>query len=275
MSLGYILKKNSLQIAISFLLILVEAIAMLFMPLFIGYAINDLLDTNFRGIWQLASLGICIVVLGMLRRFFDSRIYANIYVKLSGKMIEANSKSTTSKLTARISMLRELVDFLENYLPELFINLIGLLGTLTVLYTLNFNIFLGCLTTFTLMFLIFLFSGKYTKSINYHYNNILEKQVSVVESRNDKLVANHIKKLMKWNIKLSDLEALIFGIIWLGMILLIVYAIIEAVSLGTLEIGIIMSIIMYVFQFAEDSGMLPLYYQEFLRLKEISERLKN
>lgn len=35
-----------------------------------------------------------------------------------------------------------------------------------------------------------------------------------------------------------------------------------------------MAMVMYVFQFAEGAGMLPLYVQQFLRLQEISTRLK-
>lgn len=50
---------------------------------------------------------------------------------------------------------------------------------------------------------------------------------------------------------------------------------VKAANDGTLKAEAIMSIVMYVFQFAEGSGMLPLYYQQYLRLNEISERLRS
>ena len=78
---------------------------------------------------------------------------------------------------------------------------------------------------------------------------------------------------MRWNIKLSDLETINFSIIWFFMIALLLFSIKSSVVGGIVEYGTIFSIIMYVFGYIENSLTLPLYYQQLVRLKEISERL--
>lgn len=170
-------------------------------------------------------------------------------------------------------MLSELTDFFENSFPDLINSLIGLVGTVVILYALDFEIFLGCLAVLLLMVVVFWATSGRTKSLNYHYNNELEKQVTAIDNRTQQPLLHFMSGLMRWRIRLSDLETLIFGVIWLGMVGLIIFSVTEAVGSGTLKTGAIMSIVMYVFQFAEGSGMLPLYFQQFLRLQEISGRL--
>ena len=77
---------------------------------------------------------------------------------------------------------------------------------------------------------------------------------------------------MKWNIKLSDLETINFSIIWFFMISLLIFSI-KTASENALEYGTVFALIMYVFEFIENSLTLPLYYQNLIRLKEISNRL--
>ncbi|MXX72622.1 MAG: hypothetical protein F4205_08970 [Gemmatimonadetes bacterium] len=78
--------------------------------------------------------------------------------------------------------------------------------------------------------------------------------------------------MMRWNIRLSDLEAANFGINWVLMIALLVFAV-SAATTETAEYGTVFAVVMYVFQFVESMLMLPFFYQEWLRLREISVRL--
>ncbi|PID64694.1 MAG: hypothetical protein CR962_01205, partial [Gammaproteobacteria bacterium] len=122
---------------------------------------------------------------------------------------------------------------------------------------------------------VFMATGKLTTRLNHHYNNTMEEQVVAIDKRTTMPIRGFMQRLMKWNIKLSDLETVIFGVIWLAMVALIVFSVVQAVGAGNaIKVGAVMSIVMYVFQFAEGAGMLPLYFQQFLRLQEISLRLK-
>ncbi len=276
MTLFSIFKRYRWRMSMTLVLILAEATALLMLPLVIGFAVDGLLKNDNTGIWQLGFLGLGVVISGSLRRLYDTRVYSSIYIDLSTETVENGDNDSTSKLNARVTMLKELVEFLENQLPELLNNVIGLVGTVIILFSLNFNIFLGCLAVLVLMIVVFMATGKLTTQLNHHYNNAMEDQVGAIENRKNLPVRGFMKRLMSWNVKLSDLETFIFGVIWLGMIVLIVFSVIQAVNTEqALQAGAVMAIIMYVFQFAEGSGMLPLYFQQFLRLQEISSRLQN
>lgn len=275
MTLLAIFKRYRWRISFTMLLVLLEAIGMLLLPLVIGFAIDGLLAGSYVGVWQLSAVGVGILVSGSLRRLYDTRLYSGIYVDISTETTEKDSLSDTSKLNARVLMLKELVEFFENSFPELMVSVIGLVGTVVILYTLDFEIFLGCLAVLLLIIVVFALTSNYTTKLNHHFNNTLEGQVTAIENRKATSIRGFMTGLMRWNIKLSDLETLIFGIIWLGMVGLIVFSVVEAVGDGSLKVGAVMAIVMYVFQFAEGTGMLPLYYQQFLRLQEISNRLKD
>ena len=79
--------------------------------------------------------------------------------------------------------------------------------------------------------------------------------------------------MMKWNIKFSDLEAKNFSLSWIALIGFLVLSIVIAVSDGMVQYGALFSLIMYVFQFMENVVNLPFFYQNWLRLKEINQRL--
>lgn len=259
-------------------LVLLEAGASLLIPLAIGFAIDGLIAGSYTGVWQLAGVGIALTVSGSLRRLYDTRVYSGIYVDLSSEVAHGEHEGeppTTSALSARITMLKELVEFFENSFPELIVSLVNLVGTVVILWALDFEIFLGCLAILVLILLVFYFTSKYTTTLNQNYNNTMEQQVSALENRHSQPIRPFMAKMMRWNIKLSDLETAIFGIIWLGMSALIVFSVVEAVGDGSLKSGAVLSMVMYVFQFAEGSGTLPLYYQQYLRLEEISSRLKS
>ncbi|WP_251357842.1 ABC transporter six-transmembrane domain-containing protein [Kangiella sp. TOML190] len=274
MTLFSIYKRYKWRISLTMALVGIEAVAMLLLPLVIGFAIDDLLADSYSGLWQLTLVGVTVLTSGSLRRFYDTRVYSSIYVDLSSETAEVDKESSTSRLNARITMLKELVEFFENSFPELIFNLIGLVGTVIILYSLDYDIFLGCLAILVFMFIVFGLTGKRTKQLNHQYNDVFEAQVEAIEQRSKSSIRGYMKQLMAWNIRLSDLETIVFGLVWFGMVGLIIFSVVEAVGDGNIKVGLAMSTIMYVFQFAEGSGVLPLHFQQFLRLTEISSRLK-
>ena len=212
------------------------------------------------------------MAIAILRRIVDSRAYARIYAKLGEELVAGQSESSTSTKTARLGMLREIVEFLENSLPELITSVLQLAGVILILSTLNLPIFGGCVVVIGVTVAIYVLTGRLTTRFNRSYNDQYELQVDAVESGDAARVGRHIRDMMRWNIKLSDLEAANFGIVWLFMIALLVFSI-GAAAGDIVEYGKVFAIVMYVFQFMEAVMSLPLYYQQWLRLREISGRL--
>ena len=272
-SLLNIFKRFKLKINFTLTLSFLESIIFLLFPLFIGFAINDLLKSEYTWLIYLGLLGIASLVVGAGRRFFDTRAYAYVYEEISTELVEKERKKeiSVSKTNARVGLLNEFVEFFENSFPEILTSFIGLFGTLFILFFLSKFIFFGCL--FMIILIIFVYGITSNKNLKYNkeYNDVLENQVGRISDKKF-LIKNHFKNLMKWNKKLSDLETINFSIIWLFMIGLLLFSI-KTASLNALEYGTIFALIMYVFEFIENSLTLPLYYQKLIRLKEISSRL--
>ncbi len=270
-----LLKEYKLKFGLTLFLILLEAGLAILFPLFIGYAIDGAINGNNYGAIQLGLLGLAALIVGVGRRVFDSRFYAKVYKNLGLKIISKLQDSQSSKKSARLGMIGELIEFLENSLPELISSIIGLVGVIVIIASLNLNVFYGSLIVTLIIFVVYRLSSKKTIKLNKSSNDEFEKQVQVISNNNEKELKLHLQEMMKWNIKLSDLEAANFSISWIVLISFLVGSIVVAVSDGIVQYGALFALIMYVFQYMENVLNLPLFYQNWLRLKEIRERLEN
>ena len=82
----------------------------------------------------------------------------------------------------------------------------------------------------------------------------------------------HFRNLMRWNIRLSDLETANYEVIFLGVVALMFYSPIALVT-GDVQAGTVVAALMYVFGYIEGLLILPYYAQQSIRLVEISRRL--
>lgn len=272
MSLKSIFLQFKWKFLITLFLVLSEAVLELFFPLFIGWAIDDVLKNEYRGCVYLMILGVFAIIAAGGRRFFDSRFYGEVFEKL-GFDLTNQSNASTSKKSARLGMLSEVIEFLEHSIPSIIISFISLVGTLVIVATLNTKIFIGCLIALVVVFLFYFFTRNKTIFYNTEYNNELERQVDVISKKDIPSLKIHLKNLMKWNIKLSDLEAINFSLAWMIMMGFLVLSIIWAVDNDTPQYGKIFALVMYIFEYIESVIVLPFFYQQWLRLKEISVRL--
>lgn len=257
-----------------FFLILLESAIELVIPLFIGFAIDDALDGSHMGALQLGVLGTFIILIGGGRRFFDSRIYAKVYRRLGTVMLLKIEKDQASVKTARLGMVNEIVEFFENSFPVLISTIVGMIGVVIIIASLNLNVFVAGLVATFLVFLIYFLTRKRTTRFNSAHNNEFEKQVNVITTNDGTLLASHLKNMMKWNIKLSDLEVFNFSMSWLVLMAFLVLSIVFSVSTGNVAYGALFSLVIYVFQYIESVIALPAFYQNWLRLKEIKARLE-
>ena len=267
-----LLKRFAGRFVLTLSLVVLEAAGWILFPLVIGRAIDGVLANSARGLYELAILGTVTMGIAVVRRLVDSRAYAGIYATLGEEMASSAEGAGTSTRTARLGMLKEIVEFFENSLPELINSVLGLGGILLIVATLNFPVFLGCLAAAAATVILYALTGRLTTRYNQGLNDEHEQQVDAVHSGDPRRLGKHLRAMMRWNIRLSDLEAANFGINWVFMIALLVFAVSAAVQ-ETAEYGAVFAVVMYVFQFMESMMMLPFFYQEWLRLREISGRL--
>ena len=257
-------------------LVILEGTGYLLFPLFIGFALDDMVDGSYAGLINLGILGVVEMILGAGRRFFDTRIYARVYIDMGAKIIDDNPEESKSVISARVHMFEELISFMEKSIPEIITSLVGLIGTVIIIQSFSLFIFTGCIICLVLSIVVFGITSKRTLRFNRNYNDMMEEQVRIIETRNPVRVNKYLKNLMRWSIKLSDLETINFSIIWLGMMGLLVFSIYDtASSAEAVQYGSVLTIVMYVFYFVENAQYMPYYYQHWLRLKEILRRLSN
>ncbi len=274
MHLKQVFSQNKWRFVLTTVLILLEGGLLILFPLFIGKAIDGVVNNLYHGVIQLGLLGFVLIVVGVGRRVFDSRFYAKVYRQIGVTTIIRLKGKQTSVKTARLHMVKELIEFFENSLPELINNIIGLLGVVGILFTLNQKVFLGSLVVTGIIIFIYWLSSNRTILYNEKANNELERQVDIVSQDNTVQLGIHLKEMMRWNIKLSDLEAMNFSLSWLVALSFLLVSIIASIGDGIVTYGTLFALVMYVFQYIENVINLPFFYQNGLRLKEIVLRLK-
>ncbi len=274
-SLKNIVFRFKWKVIFTFLLVVIESLLEILYPLLIGLAINDLLDSKYNGVVYLAGLGVLSLIFGSARRFYDTRIYSGIYCQIAPEMVakEKERGSSVSKISARSNLLTEFVEFLENSMPEIIGSIVSLVGIMAIIAALNLNVFFACIAILVVMFIVYGLSGKRNYKLNANYNTQLEKQVEAIESKKSSIVKSHYRALMKWNVKLSDLETINYFIIWISVIALFVFTPIAVIEGGVLKYGLVFSVFMYVFDYTDKTITFPLHIQQLIRLKEISGRL--
>ncbi|MDT7831318.1 ABC transporter six-transmembrane domain-containing protein [Flavobacteriaceae bacterium S356] len=274
MNIRAILKQYRPRFVFTFLLLLLESGINILFPLFIGYAIDNAINGSYTGALYLGGLSISALVVGVIRRVFDSRFYAKVYQNIGLKADVKIQDKPSSVRAARLSMIGELVEFLENSLPELINTVIGFIGVIVIMATLNMAVFYSSVMVSLLIFLVYWLSSKKTIAFNKSSNDEFEKQVIIIATNDKKLLSHHLKEMMKWNIKLSDLEALNFSISWIALSIFLVASIVISIHSGILKYGLLLSLVMYVFQYMESVINLPFFYQSWLRLREIKTRIE-
>lgn len=259
------------KLSITFLLVILEAGGWILFPFVIGVAINDYLEGSYRGLILFGLLGLTSLILMTVRRLYDTRLYARIYEETG--IMAVKQKTKLSAKTARLNMLREIVEFFEHSMPELINSFAILFGSLFFLAFLNTKVFAASLLVSLSIVIIYGLSTRKTLSYNHEFNNEFEKQVEVVRDSDVSGIRHHIVRLNKWTIKLSDIETLNFGLTWMLVMGLQIFAIIASASEAA-AYGTMLSIVLYVFEFTETSIEIPYAWQEYIRLKDIVARLR-
>ncbi len=274
-SLRKIANHYKAKVAITWALLLGEAISILLFPLAIGFSIDSLMKESNTGVITLGILCIVVLVFAAGRRFYDTRVYAVIYQEMATTLVEQkrNGGATTTKLTAQVNFLNEVIDFFEDSLPSLIGAAITFLGVIVMLGLFDLWMMVSCLVVSVLVIIIYALSEKRIFTYNRYQNDELESQVDVLSENQHRRVHVHFARMMKWNIKLSDLETLNYSVVWIVMAILIILSIILVVANTSITYGQKITSIMYVFEYIEVVMSFPIFYQQWVRLSEIMQRL--
>ena len=275
LTIGTLLRLFRGRVSLTWLMILGETSLTALIPLFIGFAIDGLLAGGLQELWQLAGLMTALILLSVIRRVYDTRVYGTIRVEL-GKTQAARSQSLpVSSLNARLGMGRELVDFLETTLPEAMSAAVQLLISVLVLYAFSPVLALAGVIAVIAMVAIYTLFHRRFYLLNGALNQQVEKQVSRLEKRRSNLTRSHLLCLRRLEVRLSDTEAVLYGAIFVVLLGFVLFNLWHATTVLSLTAGMIFSIVSYSWEFVESALAVPITLQNWSRLSEIAQRLNS
>ena len=273
LSLGSILRVFWPQVGVTWALTLLETLILVALPLLIGRSIDGLLN----GVWDpfIALLIAMAILLAMSvgRRLYDTRAYGKIRVELGAAVVEKAKDQPVSTTNARLEMSRELVTFLEAEAPIVIMALIQVLVSLIILYSFH-GLLAATAGAATLLALIIygVSSGRFFQ-LNSDLNAQAEKQVSVLEGCVRKAIHAHLSALRRHEVRISDTEALVYGLIFMVLLAMLATNLWFAATQLSATPGEIFSIVTYSYEFIESAVMLPAALQSLTRISEITQRI--
>ncbi len=273
LTIATLLRRFLRPISLTWLQTLVETALMALIPLLIGFAIDGLLADDTTALLQLAAVLAGLIVVGVVRRIYDTRVYGTIRVALCTALTERAGDSPVSTVNARLGMGRELVDFLELEVPEIMASAVRLAIALIVLFAFHPVLFHAALAATLLMVALYaLCHGRFYR-LNGDYNQQSEQQVRVLEARAPAGILSHLTRLRRIEIKLSDTEAAVFGAIFTVLLGLILFNLWFSVTHVETTVGTTFAIISYSWEFVESALVLPETLKGWSRLSEIMARI--
>lgn len=263
------------KLALTWCLLAVENFLMALIPLFVGYSIDDLLNGSFQQVWLLAGILILLVAVAVLRRIYDTRVFGDVKIDLSRKVDHRLQEHSVSIRNARLTMSREIVEFLENDIPLLFTAIIQIAVAISILFSFDGALGVAAIVTLLIMLMIYALIHRRFLKLNGLLNTQLEKQVSLLTINKPTEVLRHFRELRKSEVKLSDTEAVIYGLIFLLLFGFVIANLVSATHISVITAGAIFSIVTYSLEFVESAITLPLTLQQLTRVGEITNRLNN
>lgn len=261
--------------AVTWGLVLLEALALVALPVTIGRSVDDLLDDRCSGVFVLGGLCLVLLFVGAGRRFYDTRAYAHVYRTVVDELVEDEKRKRTplSAVSARVSLFEEFIGFLEESIPSLLNEAVGLLGTLALIALIDLRVFFACLAAAAVTVAVYWLSEARIYTLNRGWNDEAERKVAVLQHGDRAAARGHFRSLTGWQVRLSDLETANYAIIWLALSVVVIYTVVTVARSGVATVGEVIAAVMYVLGFAEAVLTVPIHYAQLIRLREVSTRL--
>jgi len=218
LSIGSIMKVFWLQISVTWALTLFETLILVTLPLLIGWSIDGLLTDNWAPFTWLVSAMAILLTVSVCRRLYDTRAYGRMRVDLGTAVVERATDKPVSMTNARLNMSRELITFLETEAPIVIMALLQVIVSLVILYSFHGLLAATAGGATVLALLIYgVSSGRFFK-LNGDLNAQSEQQVTVLEGGVRAAIASHLSALRRHEVRLSDTEAIVYGLIFVALL---------------------------------------------------------
>ncbi len=266
------------RLALTYTLFSLETFGLLMRPYFLGEAVNDLMKSSYHGLTILVVQHVVWLIIGTIRHRVDTRTYTKIYTELVIKIL-ARSKGNAadiSKLAAHSTLTREFIDFLEYDLSYVLEAIYNLVGSLVLLYFYEHRLVIVCLIALVPVGILSYWYAKRMLHLNKNKNDELEQQVSVITENDASKIRKHYLNLRHWQVKISDEEALNFGLMEIVVIIVITISLLLTAKTPGQEpilAGDIIGIYNYILKFVSGLDTIPYIGQRLGSLNDIAQRM--
>ncbi|MCG8442177.1 MAG: ABC transporter six-transmembrane domain-containing protein [Caulobacterales bacterium] len=275
LSIGSLIGAFWRQVSVTWGLTFLETLMLAALPLLIGRAIDGLLTHDYAPFLCFTGTVGVLLLVATGRRVYDTRAYGAMRVEL-GAALAANAQGQpVSTVNARLDMSRELVDFLEEDAPLVLTAIVQLGVSLAILMSFD-AVLAGSagIATLAVLAVYGVFSARFF-TLNAALNGQTEKQVATLEGGVTDAIRTHLSLLRRHEVRLSDTEALVYGLIFAVLVAMLSFNLWFAAAHSGASPGQIFSIVTYSYEFIESAVALPATLQSLTRMSEITQRINN
>lgn len=274
--LAALFRQHRWRILLAYLLFNLENLCRLSQLWFLGWAINDLLAGRSTGLILFVAQHLVSLLLTSGRQLYDNRTFTRIFAELATRlMIDQRRQGVDiSRLAARSTLSREVVDFFERDLPALFFTIYSAAGSLLMIALFDNMLVLPCLGFLAVAALLGRILGRRTLQLNRGLNDQVEREVDILEKGAPERIEHHYHLLRGWRIRLANAQTINFGVVELLVLLLMGLVLLRSCGGAADGPGTLLAVMGYVAMLANSLANLPMWIQQFSRLQDIRRRLR-
>jgi len=270
------LKQKSGRISFTYFLSFLENLFELAYPWAIGVTVNGLVAGQTALLWPLVAIWLGHIGVGAFRQLYDTRLFSRLNAHMARKTVrdQRQEGASISEISARVEMIEELIEFLEEEMPILLAMCVGLIGSLVFLAFYDFGSGLIMLGLMIPIIIINTIAGKRAFQSNVSLNTQWEKQVQVISDPRPRRWHVHFGRMAKWRIRLSDLDATSWSLAQVCVLIAVVIVLFRAATTQDLLVGDVFAILAYALRIEERIDDIPTMVQQVGRLIDIRRRIQ-
>jgi hypothetical protein len=273
--LGELFRAYRGRILLTYALFNLENLLHLAQPFALGLAVTGLLGSSWSGLALFAGLHLGHLLIGTWRRAYDTRAFTGIYTDLATRLViqQRGRDVEVSRVTARSALSRELVDFFERDVPQALYAVYAVFGALAMLALYDLALVPLCLALLVPAAAFNYLYGRKSFALSGRLHDQLEREVEVIGGGRPAQVRDHYARLAGWRVKLSDWQALSFGVLELFVLGLLAAALWRTCTAPGAAAGDVFAVFRYVWMFVTGLDSVPLLVQQAGRLRDIGRRM--
>ena len=269
------LRRHRGPLALTYGAVVIGNVFELLYPFAIGLAVDGLLEDSWGGVVVFASISLAHTALSVARQWLGTRTFNRLYGSLASDLVERQRTDgvATSSVVARTSLTGEYVDFLEVDVDAAITAAFAVVGSLAMLFL--YDPVLGAVAALVAVPVALLNRRLVRRSgrIYRRLNDQSELEVSLIDAGSADEVRRHFRVLAGHWIRLSDAEAVSWGVVDLFALGLAVFALVRTTD-GSAEVGTIFAVIAYVWAYIGGFDQVPAVLQRMANLADIRRRLE-